>query len=242
MYTFATVYLTGVSRNEITLREVRARIGYLVERAEHAGEITIITKHGRPAAAIVPISLVPQEPTMSVTLYETNSDLLVIAKGNEAWSLHLAGDHMEGMFAKDAEAWVEGDWEPNEADGQNPTTIDDDLTPVAEWTVSGVRLLDTRRDNLGAAAKDYLGPDAYTATVGEDNAAWLSGSEGPTAQYDKSVRITNLGDGRVRIPADAIEILRKLDDSADGVVDAQNGVMRIYVEGDAFRLMPAEDE
>lgn len=55
-----------MNKREINLREARARIGYLVERAEHAGEVTIVTRHGRPAAAIVPISLLPREQTMTV--------------------------------------------------------------------------------------------------------------------------------------------------------------------------------
>lgn len=56
-----------VNKREINLREARARIGFLVDRAEHAGEVTIITRHGRPAAAIVPISLLPREQTMTAT-------------------------------------------------------------------------------------------------------------------------------------------------------------------------------
>ncbi|MFN2636930.1 MAG: type II toxin-antitoxin system Phd/YefM family antitoxin [Gemmatimonadaceae bacterium] len=232
-----------MSKQEMPQNEVRANLTEVINQAIYSGQITIITRRGKAAAAIVPMSLIPQEPVMTVTLFETNSDLLVIAKGNEAWSLHLAGDHMEGMFAKDAEAWISGDWEPSEADGQSPTDIDDDLTAVAEWTaLGGVRLLDTGRDNLGAAAKDYIGPDAYIATVGEDNAEWLSGTHGPTAQYDKSVRITDLGDGKIRVPADAINILLGLNESWDGVVDKENGVLRIYIEGTAFHLTPAEDE
>lgn len=223
--------------------EVRTNLTEVINQAMYNGQITVITRRGKATAAIVPMSLIPQEPVMTVTLFETNSDLLVIAKDNEAWSLHLAGDHMEGTFAKDAEAWASGEWEPNEADGQSPTDIDDDLTAVAEWTAAdGVRLLDTGHDTLGGAAKDYIGPDAYTATVGEDNAEWLSGTKGPTVQYDKSVRITDLGDGKIRIPADAIEILLGLNDSWDGVVDKENGVLRIHIEGTAFRLTPAEDE
>lgn len=56
-----------MSTNEINLRDARSKIGYLVERAEHAGEVTIITRHGHPAAAIVPISLVPQEFAVTTT-------------------------------------------------------------------------------------------------------------------------------------------------------------------------------
>jgi antitoxin Phd len=37
----------------INLREAKARLSALVEAAER-GEATIVTKHGRPAAAVVP--------------------------------------------------------------------------------------------------------------------------------------------------------------------------------------------
>lgn len=151
-------------RNEINLREVRARIGYLVERAEHAGEITIITRHGHQAAAIVPIHLIPQEQAMTVTLYETNSDILVIARGDDAWTLQVAGTHMVGRFAADAEAWINGDWEPNEGDGQNPTHLDD-LKEVATWDAeNGVTLL-VDPDSLGGAAREYLPATATTDTT-----------------------------------------------------------------------------
>lgn len=39
------------------LREVRAQIGHLVDRAEHHGETTIITRHGRPVARIAPMNV-----------------------------------------------------------------------------------------------------------------------------------------------------------------------------------------
>lgn len=54
----------GVSENEIGLREGRARIGELVNRAQYAGETTYITRHGRRVAAIVPINRI-KETTMS---------------------------------------------------------------------------------------------------------------------------------------------------------------------------------
>lgn len=150
------MYSHGVSENEIGLREGRAKFGDLVNRAEYAGEITYITRHGRRVAAIVPINAIPQEQAMTVTLYETNSEILVIARGDDAWSLFIGGDHMLGQFAADAEAWINGDWEPNEGDGQSPTHLDD-LKEVATWDQDkGLELL-VRRDELGGAARDYLG-------------------------------------------------------------------------------------
>ncbi|MEU4703332.1 hypothetical protein [Nonomuraea dietziae] len=93
-----------------------------------------------------------------ITLFETNSDILVIAKENEAWTLHIGPwEHMLGMFATDAEAWTAGDWAPNEHDGQNPTEVDDDLREVATWDAErGLQVL-VRPDELGGAAQDYLG-------------------------------------------------------------------------------------
>ena len=91
----------------------------------------------------------------AVTLYETNSGLLVAAKDGQAWSLGVPhGDYLNGDFAADAEAWADGDWEPSDSDGQTPTSVDD-LTPVAEWGDQGVRLL-VEADKLGAAARIYL--------------------------------------------------------------------------------------
>jgi prevent-host-death family protein len=55
-----------VSENEIGLREGRAKFGDLVNRAEYAGEVTYITRHGRRVAAIAPINLIPQERSMSI--------------------------------------------------------------------------------------------------------------------------------------------------------------------------------
>lgn len=67
VYTMPTVYVRGVSENEIGLREGRAQFGELVSRAEYAGTITYITRHGRPVAAIVPVNRVAKEPIMTPT-------------------------------------------------------------------------------------------------------------------------------------------------------------------------------
>ncbi|MFI6595014.1 type II toxin-antitoxin system Phd/YefM family antitoxin [Nonomuraea sp. NPDC050536] len=53
-----------MSENEIGLREGRAKFGDLVNRAEYAGEITYITRHGRQVAAIVPINRIAKEPVV----------------------------------------------------------------------------------------------------------------------------------------------------------------------------------
>lgn len=61
-----TVYSRRVGKNEIGLREGRAKFGDLVNRAEYAGEITYITRHGRRVAAIVPMNRIAKEPVMRI--------------------------------------------------------------------------------------------------------------------------------------------------------------------------------
>lgn len=106
------------------------------------------------------------EPIMTVTLYETNSDLLVMARGDSAWSIGPATLDMAGGFTEDASAWIGGDWEPNEADGQTPTHTDD-LTAVAEWSAEkGLHLL-VDEERIGGAATIYIGElHTYTAAIG----------------------------------------------------------------------------
>lgn len=48
-------------RPQLGIEEARAKLGDLVIRAQIAGTVTIITRHGRPAAAVVPLELVPDE-------------------------------------------------------------------------------------------------------------------------------------------------------------------------------------
>jgi hypothetical protein len=95
----------------------------------------------------------------TITLYETNSDLLVMARDAIAWDFGAPGaspGYLEGTFADDAKAWATGAWDPNTGAGQMPTEIDDDLTAVATWREDeGVRLL-VDRETLGGAAEVYL--------------------------------------------------------------------------------------
>lgn len=43
-------------RREVGIEVARAKLGDLVDRARLAGEVTILTRNGTPAAAIVPLS------------------------------------------------------------------------------------------------------------------------------------------------------------------------------------------
>ena len=85
VYTLPTVYIQGVSENEIGLREGRAQFGELVSRAEYAGTITYITRHGRRVAAIVPLNVI-KESAMTITVTDlanetgaTVEDVLALA-------------------------------------------------------------------------------------------------------------------------------------------------------------------
>ncbi|SEU46500.1 hypothetical protein [Nonomuraea wenchangensis] len=94
---------------------------------------------------------------MTITLYETNSEILVVANGDQAWSFIAWGEDMRGKFAADAAAWAAGDWAPNEGDGQSPTFVDDKLREVATWDAEqGLQVL-VKPYELGGAARDYLG-------------------------------------------------------------------------------------
>lgn len=55
-----------MSKNEIGIEEGRKRFGDLVIAAEQRGEVTIVTRYGKPAAAIVPISRLAKEQPMTV--------------------------------------------------------------------------------------------------------------------------------------------------------------------------------
>ncbi|MBS9721772.1 type II toxin-antitoxin system prevent-host-death family antitoxin [Tianweitania sp. BSSL-BM11] len=47
--------------NTVQLRDAKARLSALVDAAER-GEATVITRHGKPAARIVPIEKVSEQP------------------------------------------------------------------------------------------------------------------------------------------------------------------------------------
>ena len=127
---------------------------------------------------IVPYT--PEESTV-ITLFETNSDAVVISNGVEAWNLGPVTPDMEDTFAADARAWEAGEWQPNEVDGQTPTTTDD-LTPVATYE-NGVVSLSVVEDALGGGARVYLGEASKTTTY-----------ERTTDEGTDTIRITVTGD------------------------------------------------
>jgi hypothetical protein len=94
----------------------------------------------------------------TVELYEDNAGAVYLHRGNETWSLGPVTADMSGQFAEDAAAWVAGDWEPNDNDGQTPTNLDG-LTHIATWTPGGViaETNDFGERIAGFGGSDYIG-------------------------------------------------------------------------------------
>lgn len=80
-----------MSENEIGLREARAQLGDIANRAHLAGQITYLMRNGRRIAAIVPINRIAEEQTMTATYTAaigTTSDVVF-------------GDYCDVMVTKD---------------------------------------------------------------------------------------------------------------------------------------------
>lgn len=71
VYTVRTVYTHGMSK-WIGLREARKEIGPIADRAHLAGEITFLSRNGKPIAAVVPIDRI-KEPAMPRNVISTNA-------------------------------------------------------------------------------------------------------------------------------------------------------------------------
>lgn len=130
----------SVSRNEINLREARAKIGYLVERAQHAGEVTIITRHGRPAAAIAPIDRIKeqnmattQNPTWTARLNVIDGVITVAPnEGDEAHYLpERDGLHIDRITLG---PWAEDEEDMGRADA---ALAAEGLARVGDWEDEG---------------------------------------------------------------------------------------------------------
>ena len=56
---------------KMSLAEAKAHISELVDQAEHRGKRTIILRHGKPAAAIVPVDIaMPKAPPVRAPMSE----------------------------------------------------------------------------------------------------------------------------------------------------------------------------
>lgn len=76
-----------MSTNEIGIEEGRKRFGDLVIAAEQRGEITIVTRYGKPAAAIVPIT----KETAMLTYAPANYGNRTVTGPWSAWQAQLPG-------------------------------------------------------------------------------------------------------------------------------------------------------
>lgn len=81
-----------------------------------------------------------------VEIYEDHSGAVYLARGAEMWGLGPVTADMYGQAAADAQGWCHGDWQPNEADGQVPESLADDLKHIATWTRA---VLVVERDHYG---------------------------------------------------------------------------------------------
>lgn len=72
---------------KVHLRDAKARFSALVEAAER-GETTIVTKHGRPAAAVVPVAdakrLYPEQRPSFATLLTSIPDTVEIERAADS--------------------------------------------------------------------------------------------------------------------------------------------------------------
>lgn len=98
--------------------------------------------------------------TRTVNLYEDNAGHLFLHRLSDDTAWSLGTEPTDGAFAKDAAAWVAGEWEPNENDGQTPVPLDalDGLEHIATWRPRGVQLIDGAvGPAAGGAGRAYLG-------------------------------------------------------------------------------------
>ncbi|WP_331731845.1 hypothetical protein OG298_45190 (plasmid) [Streptomyces sp. NBC_01005] len=100
----------------------------------------------------------------SVSLYEDNAGGLYLQRDGDTtvWFMGAGAEHTCGPFVDDATAWRDGDWQPNENDGQTPGYGMDtaSLTPIATWsTKEGLDVVEgpSAGPAAGAAGGIYLG-------------------------------------------------------------------------------------
>jgi len=56
--------LTGLASGTVSLAEARKQLSHLCARAEDAGEVTVVTRYGRPIAAVVSIADLERAATL----------------------------------------------------------------------------------------------------------------------------------------------------------------------------------
>ena len=64
---------------KMSLAKAKAHISELVDQAEHRGKGTIILRHGKPAAAIVPVDVAAPKPARRSALTGDDAERSVLA-------------------------------------------------------------------------------------------------------------------------------------------------------------------
>ena len=105
----------------------------------------------------------------------------------------------------------------------------------------------TRAHIIREAVQTYLAKrptSDYTAVVADpETVEWLTATTGLDrlgGATGTRYGLTDLGGGRVHIPASAVEALAEFDDDEDGVIRTVDGQPTMYVEGIDYPLVPAE--
>lgn len=184
-----------MSNREVGIEDGRKKFGEYVIAAELRGEITIVTRYGRPAAAIVPIDLIPQEHAM------TRQDLTTAVTTT-------LGDHPDTF---DVDGIVE---EIGSTYGWDIGSIDD--VPSEEY-----RQIVERHDNKPAAAmhdrirsavEDYLndGPSALDRTWrGMDNNLTLAVQQDAADRFYQEVHTSHVSREELPLSDDAAVVITR---------------------------------
>ncbi|MGW5989479.1 hypothetical protein ACWFRT_13875 [Streptomyces anulatus] len=156
----------------------------------------------------------------SVDLFEDNAGGLYLRKTGDTtgWFLGAGAEHTCGPFTDDAKAWRDGDWEPNQGDGQTPDYGMDvtNLTHIATWSAKkGLKVINGQAGGpaAGAAGSIYLKLTRHATTLG----GW--GNYTPHGTIEESA-IAALGDaaGQYNIAGIARDWRQAVNDALpDGV-------------------------
>jgi len=85
---------------KMSLADAKAHISELVDQAEHRGKRTLILRHGKPAAAIVPVDVAtPQKPPVRQVLSEAE-----VRRSVEAFIAEFSASEPEVSAVEDLRA------------------------------------------------------------------------------------------------------------------------------------------
>ncbi len=77
--------------------------------------------------------------------------------------------------------------------------------------------------------------EAWSGDVGPENAAWLA-TESRTARLAREYRPVDLGGGRIRYSARALDAARELGEEEDGFFTDDADGLRVWIGESAFEL------